>query len=30
MDNRYINLILISMLMFVLSPMAWSNSVFNN
>jgi uncharacterized protein YcfJ len=28
MDNRYINLILISMLMFVLSPMAWSNSVF--
>ena len=28
MNNRYINLILISMLMFVLSPVAWSNSVF--
>ena len=26
--NRYVNLILISMLMFVLSPVAWSNSVF--
>lgn len=26
--NRYVNLILISMLMFVLSPVAWSNSVY--
>ena len=26
--NRYINLILISMLLFVLSPVAWANSVF--
>jgi uncharacterized protein YcfJ len=26
--NRYVNLILISMLLFVLSPVAWANSVF--
>ena len=28
MNNRYVNLILISMLMFVLSPVAWSQQVY--
>jgi len=28
MNNRYVNLILIGMLMFILSPVAWSEQVF--